>query len=454
MRNLFSWRLRPSEADFLKLWEDATFVFDTNFLLDLYRVSRSTAEDFLKILERIQNRIWLPYQVADEFLRNREEIIASEAASFQKALAGLERWKSEQQSFNGLRSYLSQAGRIVATEVEFLFNKQNDYLNVVNEVEKAFREKIDQLARDHSSLNSDEDSILDNLLSLFDSRVGEPFDEQNLSNLHREAEDRYKQLKPPGFKDKGKEDTRKYGDFILWKEILDFAKKESRPIIFITGDKKADWWIMRNGETISPHVDLRREFQEHVQQPFWMYRPQRFLEMAREKLMVEIAPKSIEETSAIADLEFTDEQDYKTLGGSIEQIKSSNHSSKTVPKSVSISNSDIGKALERVQSSYALQAAFDLELLQSLIGPIVDPEQMKRMQSLIGPIVDPEQMKRMQSLIRPIVDPEQMKRMQSLIRPIVDPEQMKRMQSLIGPIVDPEQMKRMQSLIRPIVDPE
>ena len=74
MRNLFFWRLPPSEADFSRLWEDATFVFDTNFLLDLYRVSHSTAANFLKILQQIKNRIWLPYQVADEFLRRREDI--------------------------------------------------------------------------------------------------------------------------------------------------------------------------------------------------------------------------------------------------------------------------------------------------------------------------------------------------------------------------------------------
>jgi hypothetical protein len=34
-----------------------------------------------------------------------------------------------------------------------------------------------------------------------DSKVGESFNEQILPNLYKEADDRYKLLKPPGFKD-------------------------------------------------------------------------------------------------------------------------------------------------------------------------------------------------------------------------------------------------------------
>jgi len=277
-------------------------------------------------LQQIKNRIWLPYQVADEFLRRREEIIASEAASFQKALSVLKKWKSEQQNFNSLRGSLSQTGRIVSAEVNFLFGDQKHYLDAVDAVEKAFREKIEQITSDHSSLHSDKDSILEELLLLFDdSKVGEPFNEQILPNLYKEADDRYKLLKPPGFMDaQEKEDEGKYGDFILWKQILEFAKKESRPIIFVTGEKKVDWWIKKNDKIISPHVELRREFHEYVHQPFWMYHTQDFLQIAKDKLMVEIDPKSIEETNAIANIELVDDQDNDTLRQAIEQIQISN----------------------------------------------------------------------------------------------------------------------------------
>lgn len=380
MRNLFSWRLSPSEADFSKLWKNATFVFDTNFLLDLYRVSRLTGEDFLKILEHLQNRIWLPYQVADEFLRQREEIIDSEAASFKKALSALEKWKSEQQKFNSLRGHLKQAGKIVAAEVEDLFDKQKNYLDAVDEVEKVFREKINELANAHFPFDSDNDRILEHLLSIFDSKVGEPYDEQSLQTLYKEADDRYKKSQPPGFSDgKDKADERKYGDFILWKQILDFAKRESLPIVFVTGEKKPDWWIKKNGEIVAPHIELRREFQEYVKQPFWMYRTQRFLEMAKKELMVEIDLRSIEETNAIADADLIDEQNDKVIEQAIEQTLIPDSDALKRLTHLQINYSDVQKLIGQtlIPNSDTLKRLAQLQInysdMQKLIGQALIP---------------------------------------------------------------------------------
>jgi hypothetical protein len=335
MRNLFSWRIKPSEAEFSDLWENAIFVFDTNFLLDLYRVSRFTAENFLTILEHIQDRIWLPYQVVNEFFDRREGVIHSEAESFKKALSELETWKTEQQtehqkSFSRLRGCLSQVGRIVSDGVKDLFNDQKAYLDAIEKVEQSFRKKIEQLEKDHTSLNPSEDIILEKLLLLFDTKVGEPFAEEDLVNLHKEADNRYQRLQAPGFKDKDKNDERKYGDFILWKQILNFAKKESRPIIFVTSEKKEDWWKKRGHEIVSPRDDLRREFLELTQQTFWMYRTTRFFELAEKKLKVEIDPRSIDEIIAIADLESVDEADDGSLRQDLEQIQISDSATQSL----------------------------------------------------------------------------------------------------------------------------
>lgn len=300
MKNLFSWRLPLSDAEFSYLWENATFVFDANFLLDLYRVSQPTAQDILKTLKKIADRIWLPYQVAEEFLKRREAIIIAEAESFEKALSIITQWKSEQNKFNSLRSQLQQAGRIVAAEVEYLFDNQKNYFDAINEVEQEFREKISELARTHCSLEVDNDNILEEILLIFDSKVGKPYDEESLQKLHIEADKRYKKLQPPGFKDAEKKDEQKYGDFILWKQLLDFAKEKSLPIIFVTGEKKEDWWIKNKGEIVSPRIELRHEFQEYVGQLFWMYRTQRFLEKVKEEFKIDINQKSIEETNIIA----------------------------------------------------------------------------------------------------------------------------------------------------------
>lgn len=259
--------LRLSHAELEELWDNATFVFDTNFLLDMYRMSHSTSEDFFKILEHLKERIWLPYQVGKEFFNRRESVIESEAASFDKALSYLKAWKEEQMKLSKLQGLLNNAGRIISAEVKSLFSTQDNYISAINEVEECFREKIVKLAETHSIPNVDEDNILEQILLLFDGKIGSPYSMVQLKSLHKEGEDRYNQQKPPGFKDDSKEEEKKYGDFLIWKQILDFAKNESRPIILITGDKKEDWWTKKSGEIVSPHLELRREFQEQVQQP-------------------------------------------------------------------------------------------------------------------------------------------------------------------------------------------
>ena len=205
---------------------------------------------------------------------------------------------------------------------------------------------------------------------MFDSKVGEPFNEQILPNLYKEADDRYKRLKPPGFRDaEEKEDERKYGDFILWKQILEFAKKESRPIIFVTGEKKEDWWIKKNNKIISPHVELRREFHEYVHQPFWMYQTQDFLQIAKDKLMVEIDPKSIEETNAIADIELVDEQDNDTLRQAIEQIQISNSVMHSLDQ-MKMRNSELMKAVDQIVKPSALQQLIEqMKAVDQIVKP-------------------------------------------------------------------------------------
>ena len=60
--------------DYQNLWETCTFVFDTNVLLDLYRYKGSTKDTFFKVLEKIGDNKWLPYQVGYEYHKNRQNV--------------------------------------------------------------------------------------------------------------------------------------------------------------------------------------------------------------------------------------------------------------------------------------------------------------------------------------------------------------------------------------------
>jgi len=77
-----------------------------------------------------------------------------------------------------------------------------------------------------------------------------------------------------------------------------------------------------------------------------MYQTQDFLQIAKDKLMVEIDPKSIEETNAIADIELVDEQDNDTLRQAVDQI--------VKPNSVQLLIEQI-KAVDQIVKRSAIQ---------------------------------------------------------------------------------------------------
>jgi hypothetical protein len=70
----------------------------------------------------------------------------------------------------------------------------------------------------------------------------------------------------------------KYGDFIIWNEMIDLAISKKLPIIFVTDDIKEDWWKKSKNFIISPRPELIKEFESKSTQYFYMYSMERFLE--------------------------------------------------------------------------------------------------------------------------------------------------------------------------------
>ncbi|ANV88275.1 hypothetical protein AWQ22_12840 [Picosynechococcus sp. PCC 7117] len=218
MKELFQWKLPLSKENYDNLWREAIFIFDTNFLLDLYRGSSSTTDDLIKILQELKDRIWLPYQVADEFLDRREKIFNEGKNSFNAALEAIETWKCSQLKLKDLQEKLKQSGRIINAEIEEFFDLSLDeYDKQVNQVSDAICSRIAETQESHRIYSLNEDSVLPILLELFEEKVGLNYEQKILENLYKEGETRYEREQPPGFKDKNKEDDRKYGDLILWK---------------------------------------------------------------------------------------------------------------------------------------------------------------------------------------------------------------------------------------------
>ena len=63
MKDLFPGYYRPSEDEFSDLWKNCVFILDTNVLLNLYRYSEKYRNDFIKVLHKIETRLWILHQV-------------------------------------------------------------------------------------------------------------------------------------------------------------------------------------------------------------------------------------------------------------------------------------------------------------------------------------------------------------------------------------------------------
>ena len=75
MKSAISEFIEYSDQEKLELLNNATIVFDTNVLLNLYRYSNKTRMQLFDSFNTFNDRLWLPYNVALEFCERRYETI-------------------------------------------------------------------------------------------------------------------------------------------------------------------------------------------------------------------------------------------------------------------------------------------------------------------------------------------------------------------------------------------
>ncbi|MFB6305406.1 MAG: PIN-like domain-containing protein, partial [Flavobacteriales bacterium] len=155
------------------------------------------------------------------------------------------------------------------------------------------------------------------LSDLFAGRINDPFDQEELKNIYKEGEDRYSRKVPPGFKDeKEKAHPGKYGDLIIWKEIIEIAKNFARPIVLINDEKKEDWWwhLTSDGRTIGPRPELINEIYNEVGVDFHIYDSTSFVSFGKSALGEE-KEGGLRELNEIQDVVSASEVDKRDMIG-------------------------------------------------------------------------------------------------------------------------------------------
>lgn len=292
-----------TEDEYKQIWETAYFVFDTSALLNLYRFKSATQKDFLETLKHLESRIWIPHHVALEFNKNRLIVIAEQIALFDKT-----------------RKLVKDIDKNFSKELNNLSLKNvhkidaNSILNRITEISNVINAELAKQMDSEVKLRG-EDPIEKQLHELFDGKVGNrPATQKELDELESEAEKRFKMKIAPGFQDINKDEIcrdsgifykKKYSDYVIWRQILDFATTiTSKNLIFVTADSaKGDWFLeisANNNHLYQPKPELLDEaFDLGKLDNFLMYDTERFLKFAKEYLNFDISNSSIREVSDI-----------------------------------------------------------------------------------------------------------------------------------------------------------
>lgn len=306
MRDTFPCYYPPTPEEYQKLWKNGTIVVDTNVLLNLYRLPATARDDLFKVLESLTDRLWIPHHVALEFQKRRLSVIANERKNIESALTSAKSLVGDlQKKVDALQLDKRDLGIDPKTLLSELQNANDD---LVKAIEKAHQSQLDV---------SHLDPIRDRIDILFKSKIGpRPASQNEMDALIYDGDQRYSDLIPPGFADINKEKNpkeaiyiydnikieRKYGDLIIWRQIINQIKSENwKTLIFITSDRKEDWWSEEHGKTISPHPELINEIKREAGLDlFWMYTSDEFLTHAAKYIAATFSSNSVQEIKNIS----------------------------------------------------------------------------------------------------------------------------------------------------------
>jgi predicted nucleic acid-binding protein len=226
--------------------ENAAVFIDTNVLLSAYQWREVTVKEVINVLKILndEGRLKIPLQVIKEFARNRPKEIVKRMNELEEAISRLQKPSALTQKvpmLEGLEIY------------EKVNKLQDNYEDVLKKYKKGLLELRDEL----KSLFY-EDHILSQLQEIFKTAVFNPPGIKSEDELIKDAEKRFKNQQPPGYKDSSKEENAA-GDYIIWAHMLQLKQD----VIFISNEKKDDWvYADKHKNAISVRRELTEEFFE------------------------------------------------------------------------------------------------------------------------------------------------------------------------------------------------
>lgn len=237
--HLFAVRSRSLQ----ELREDCVVVLDTNVLLTLYEAKTpATLEDCGRIYRDLSaaGRLIIPGQVAREFVIHRSRKLGE---------------LYQQISSQKLSSPHALDHPVLSSfeETRRLSELQSDTSRAITR----WNETVDsQLAViEHWNWNDPVSTLYRECF--VNSAIHDA--ESDRGVILQDLERRIALKIPPGYEDKGKED-RGLGDVVIWHTIIDAGKHRQCNMVFVSHDRKKDWWHKVNGHALYPRFELLEEY--------------------------------------------------------------------------------------------------------------------------------------------------------------------------------------------------
>jgi hypothetical protein len=208
-----------------------TLIFiDTNVLLIPLKIDGLSVEGFKRLFNPFIDITYILPTVYEEYSNNCGAINRNNIEAIDHAF----------QNWTKAASTLRSLVEIIPNWKQF----SNKYLS------PKVCKKAEELKSNTNSRNKSicEESI-SNLEPFIRSRLYRgPFSYTEKLKLYEQAEFRFRNQIPPGYKDNGKKGTSRYSDFIIWKEMIKatYAIFKEKPgwhkVVFVTNDRKEDWF--------------------------------------------------------------------------------------------------------------------------------------------------------------------------------------------------------------------
>lgn len=241
--NIFTFS--PSTVSQIK--DDCMVVVDTNALLVPYTVSKSSLDTIKDTYARLidKKQLFIPGHVAREFAKNRAEKI--------------------KELYHQLSSSRNKQTQLLPGNYPLLASLQeyNEVVNIerqINELLRQYRKSIEQILQ-HIRTWSWDDPVSSIYSQLFNgSVICDPDFKQNI--IDADLKWRNDNKIPPGYKD-GSKSENAIGDLLIWHTILHIGQEHKKPIIFVSGDEKADWWYHSDTDNLFPRYELVDEYRRN-----------------------------------------------------------------------------------------------------------------------------------------------------------------------------------------------